>query len=857
MKLALSPGNCRRRTATWFVGAVVFVAFGSTLLAQSKRSSPTVRDALWVWGTPELTKPGEHTAASFAQASPAQRARILDVPNVLMAGAGLPHDRQLATLWNADVAGLSRVVWEILSDGHEEHQPPFEFTRRIADLAHSVKQNPRIEAVLLDDMTSVAATKGFKPEHLKAIKSLLSAQQLPLKLWGVLYTMNFSQPTTDPLVRELDVINLWHWHAKDTLRMAENVAECEKRYPGKPIVLGLYLHDYGGGQPIPLDVHQKQCETALRLLHEKRVAGIVFLSIDNDEPIVKWTADWINRVGGATIGEPQPAPPAAEQAPPADSPVRTSHPLKIGNGDGWSFSGAQWDETAEGVISPPDQRNLHSRAFYTAATAKDFSAEFEFNGSYREVGSGGAGLVFRAQDANHFYAVYFPWGGQQLRATHFWASVVKVDGDAYLRSLKSAWVPGVPSQTDRWYQVRVDVAGSKIAVWVDGRHALDITDDSFRQGAVGFLGFGMYHFRNIRIHGDLLAPPAWDGQQAIPVQHFNVGLDSQNMPSGCIAPNGDVLLAAGNLLVRSNDKGRTWGKPETLPDTLGTVTDYGNTMFRTSKGRLLVQMWRDREQTKQPVPQIHIAESSDNGLTWGDPVASEVAGGWPEVPAKLVPYGPLVETQDGTLLRFLLGGAPEGSRFTNVVTWGSIHAKAFVIRSTDGGKSWSGPIELDQPSWSGTPRGTIPGSLDLTEPTGVAIGNRVMVLVRPIYSPMMWQCWSGNAGASWDAAARTTFPGYAQSMLRTSSGVIVCAHRYPHYSVHLSRDDGLNWDEGTVIDYAFWAMGCVVEVEPDIVLCTYMNQERNAPLLAQLFRVTPEGIRPLVRGGSVAAATKP
>jgi hypothetical protein len=129
------------------------------------------------------------------------------------------------------------------------------------------------------------------------------------------------------------------------------------------------------------------------------------------------------------------------------------------------------------------------------------------------------------------------------------------------------------------------------------------------------------------------------------------------------------------------------------------------------------------------------------------------------------------------------------------------------------------------------------------------MGNKVMVLVRPIYSPMMWQCWSTDAGAQWDAAARTTFPGYAQSMLRTHSGVMVCAHRYPHYSVHLSRDDGLNWDEGTVIDYAFWAMGCLVEVEPNMVLSTYMNQDRSQPLLAQLFRVTSQGISPVLGVG--------
>jgi hypothetical protein len=170
--------------------------------------------------------------------------------------------------------------------------------------------------------------------------------------------------------------------------------------------------------------------------------------------------------------------------------------------------------------------------------------------------------------------------------------------------------------------------------------------------------------------------------------------------------------------------------------------------------------------------------------------------------------------------------------------------KAYTIRSTDGGKSWSAPIELDRPSWYREPRGKFTGSLDFTEPTGVAIGNRTTVLIRPVYSPYMWQCWSDDSGANWDAASRATFPGYAQSMIRTKSGVIVCAHRYPHYSINLSYDDGLNWDEGTVIDYAFWAMGCIVEVEPDVVLCTYMNAQRDMALLAQLVQITPNGPQP-------------
>jgi hypothetical protein len=124
------------------------------------------------------------------------------------------------------------------------------------------------------------------------------------------------------------------------------------------------------------------------------------------------------------------------------------------------------------------------------------------------------------------------------------------------------------------------------------------------------------------------------------------------------------------------------------------------------------------------------------------------------------------------------------------------------------------------------------------------MGDKITVLIRPVYSPYMWQCWSEDAGASWDAASRATFPGYAQSMIRTQSGAIVCSHRYPQYAVNVSYDNGLNWDEGTIIDYPVWGMGCMIEVEADVVLCTYMNAQRNLPLLAQLFRVRPKGIEP-------------
>jgi hypothetical protein len=522
--------------------------------------------------------------------------------------------------------------------------------------------------------------------------------------------------------------------------------------------------------------------------------------------------------------------------------------LKVGDGSQWQFSGAPWQENGDGDISPPDQRNLHSRAFFRTKSFSDFSAEFEFNPRYREVGTGGAGFILRATDPNNFYAVYFPWGAQAMRGKHFLASIVKVDGDGYMRALKSDWVPNVISEVDRWYKVKVVATGSHVEVWVDGFRAVSTSEVSNASGAVGLIGYGWYTFRNLKVTGLSTPLNDWPTKAVVPVHSAEVKLTSKYSQSACVAPNGDVLLASGDQMLRSKDRGRTWSEPEVLPSFLGVVGDLGNCMFRAKDGRLLVQIIRgaDNPDTNNP-PTILMSESVDNGVNWSEPIASTVESGWPES-VKLYPGGSIIQNDDGTLIRFLYGAVLDGRDNGSIATWGNwTKYKALAIRSSDGGKSWSKPIELDRPAFTAQDtRGTISGSLDFTEVAGVALGNRVMTLIRPVYSPYMWQCWSADSGANWDSAARTTFTGYGGPWLvRTQNGTLVCGHRTPHFALHLSSDGGLNWDEGTVIDYPAWANGTALEVEPNLLLCSYMNWDQSQPLIVQLVRVHPNRVEPL------------
>ena len=375
-------------TRVVILGVLSWVASTPGQETQSKGAAQTtcIRDLLWVWCHTDMTKPGEHTHATFVSASPARRAELLGVPNVLMAGAdgfGIPNNDEQADAWTREVATVPRLVWKIFADGNGAQ--PFVYTKRTGQVRKLVDKYPQIEGVLLDDMSTVGIRNGLKPEHIRQIRQLLDGKYAAVKVWGVLYTHSFNLPNIDDYIKELDVINLWTWYAKDVVKLEENVAHCEQKYPGKPIMLGLYLYDYGGGRRIPMDLVKQQCETALKLAHAGRIQGIVFLTINDDPEAVGWAADWIKRVGDQRLGSPV-ANSGASRHTNADQPVTD---LKIGNGRDWAMPAGAWKEDAGGATGPGGDEPL---AFYTPKAWRNMEIQCEVKLPKLH---GDAGLILR------------------------------------------------------------------------------------------------------------------------------------------------------------------------------------------------------------------------------------------------------------------------------------------------------------------------------------------------------------------------------------------------------------------------------------------------------------------------------
>ncbi len=522
--------------------------------------------------------------------------------------------------------------------------------------------------------------------------------------------------------------------------------------------------------------------------------------------------------------------------------------LRIGDAHNWSFIGGAWSDGEGGLISPPPapwntgasayegQRTTNEdilMAFHTGRAYRDFEAEFKFRW---DGGHCGAGFIFRAQDARHYYVVNFPCIGQCTRAEHFWALISKVDDSGWVDVLKMEMLHGVASERGVWHQARLVVEGDEFRLWVDGRPMSPVYDDTYTEpGLVGFeawaYGGTSSTFQDLRISGKSVRPKPWDATLE-PVQNWYLPypVDQWQHVSGITrAPNGDLLMACSpDGILRSTDDGRTWAPVE--PE--GWQGGWIHTM---RDGRLI---------TLYGSEPIFMAESTDNGKTWSEPVKAERAAFTPPDNAPEMKLGGVqgfMELHDGTLLGFQVSSIPGhgGESGFNIWEWGMYGGhSAWSIRSTDGGLTWSAPVPLNGPPAIGQ-------KYDLCECTSnvQTKEGRVLSLVRPIYSPWMWEIWSENNGESWGPATSGPFPCYATTALATSSGALLVSGRMPGLGLYVSLDSGMTWQPYRVDTAGLWGMGKMCEVAPDLVLYVYMDHYESS-LRGQFIRITADGAEP-------------
>lgn len=547
--------------------------------------------------------------------------------------------------------------------------------------------------------------------------------------------------------------------------------------------------------------------------------------------------------------------------------ARESHQLSIGDGRDWHFVNADWVDDEGGLIRVPadelrsDGDAMQGMHFAFARTRwyQDFTVRFEFN---LAIPHSDIGIIFRARDVSHFYLLHFPNCGQASRAHHFWTVLSSMDGSGYMRQVKMEMVQRVSSTLNVWLPAEITVHGKRVIVRVGDYGHFEVEDDTYpAPGAIGLYCMAYdapgAMLRNVVVEGKPATALPWpeDVRQPRNWSHPVPGDEPvwQTPTSLVQFPDGELLLPFGvqgegggekfqderakpaSYAVRSTDGGRTWTDPTPRRGDSNLMV-WGNAqrLHLTPGGRLICLISGGET--------LQFAESIDRGHSWSQPATTSV----PSSPPGCVSgaWGSMLNLDDGATLLFGAGEV-ESVDSANVWTWGSIHCKAFAVRSDDDGHTWSDPVNLDGPCVDAHGNEHGGGNLDLTEQTPMQLSNgRIMVFLRPIFSPWMWETWSDDGGRTWGPCVRGPFPGYATpNAVQTTSGALLFAHRLPQLTVHCSQDDGRTW-QGTIIDSGMWAMGGMCEVEPDVVLYVYMDSFEGR-MRRQLIRVTPAGLEPV------------
>lgn len=231
---------------------------------------------LWLWGGPTPSWGG-----SMAKDTLVRWAKYFDIRNGVYV-YGPTNDEMLALH-----GGFERLLCQVNSNCRTAGAQEGTNAENAEALSKLSLKYPNIKGAMLDD---VAAGYGrlVLPDDFEAVNKALKKHNKALKMYGVMYAHELNKLDFSEVAPYFDVFNLWFWYKEEILEYDEKIRQYMKLFPGKPILQGIFLHDYGtsdAGAPPELLIYQ--LDRAREYMAKGIVEGVVLLG---DREIKKWPA---------------------------------------------------------------------------------------------------------------------------------------------------------------------------------------------------------------------------------------------------------------------------------------------------------------------------------------------------------------------------------------------------------------------------------------------------------------------------------------------------------------------------------------------------------------------------------------
>lgn len=232
-------------------------------------------DNLWVWGGPT-----PYWGGTMADDTLVRGADYYNAQNVVYVYG--PTNEKMLELHSKYKRMLCQVNANCRTPGAQYGLTDEENAEQLSKLSLKF---PNIKGAMCDDVTT-NYHKVVLPELFEARAKALKKHNQALKMYGVVYVHELGVKDFSYILPYMDVVNLWFWHKDEILEYDEKIELCRSKFPGKPIIQGIFLHEYGRSDiETPSDLLVYQLEKSREYLSQGALEGVIILG---DREIKKW-----------------------------------------------------------------------------------------------------------------------------------------------------------------------------------------------------------------------------------------------------------------------------------------------------------------------------------------------------------------------------------------------------------------------------------------------------------------------------------------------------------------------------------------------------------------------------------------